>query len=83
MGIEKVLKRIQESDAWGKYESAKRSTLLEFGIHTPDFTIKKSNLEKKIDDFSRYDGLLIIGNSQRKALIEKEVELNKKKKSLR
>lgn len=83
MGIEKVFNMIKNSKDWKEYEARKKETLDKCGMTPPDFTRKKSDLERKIDDFSRVDGLLIISNSERKKLIEEEVELNKKEKSSR
>lgn len=75
----KFFQAMIEDEDFKEYEYAKATHLSGLGVFTPTFKLKKSELERKIDDFSTIDGIRVISNSERKKLIEQEIEENAKK----
>ena len=80
MTIKKVFDKMVEDKDWEEFQLAKTAISSGYGMYHPDSIKNKSDLERKIDDFSTQDGLRLISNSERKKLIEEEVKLNIKKK---
>jgi hypothetical protein len=80
MGLRETLNKIMIESSWEELQLRARKRTRKDGKPLTPLGIKKQEVCLKIRDFSRdKEGLLKISNSERKKLIEQEVELNKKK----
>jgi len=80
MGIEKVMAILKTDPKWEELQFRAAKRTYKKGKPLPISDLNKNELDRKIRDFSTHDGVLLISNSERKKLIEKEIDLNAKKK---
>ena len=79
MSIEKAMAKITKGENWEEYQLKKYTLNPKKKRTTYDFATRKSELGAKIDNFTKVDGIFLISNSERKRLIEQEIEQNMSK----